>query len=58
MSIFELFENQISLESNDDREKFYQLVIRMSEADRVDELLEAVKDDQKLSALLEEFNLA
>lgn len=57
MSIFDLFENQISMESNENREKFYQLVLKMSEAERVDELLEAVKDDAKLDALFKEFNL-
>lgn len=57
VSIFDLFENQISMESNENREKFYQLVLKMSEAERVDELLEAVKDDAKLDALFKEFNL-
>ena len=57
MSIFDLFENQITLDSNESRERFYQLVLKMSEADRVDELLEAVKDDAKIEALIKEFNL-
>ncbi len=57
MSIFDLFENQIQLESNDDREKFYQLVLKMAEDDRVDELLEAVKDDQKIEMYLKEYGL-
>ena len=57
MSIFDLFENQITLDSNENREKFYQLVLKMSEADRVDELLEAVKDDAKIEELIKEFNL-
>ncbi len=57
MSIFDLFENQIQLESNEDREKFYQLVLKMAEADRGDELLEAVKDDTKIHRLLQEFEL-
>ena len=53
-SIFSLFEDQIGKETTEKQMQLKKLLLKMSEENRMDEFLEAMKDEEVLDKLMME----